>query len=183
MHVCPLHPARNDCTPAFVVPGVPAICFVDDVNFDVTTGEVRRSFGVIRLEPQPAAVLAALAARPGQLLTHEELRRAVWGEATHIKLHDALHYCIRQIRAALGDTARDPRFIETVPRRGYRLRADCLASARPIAPDSPTLRRRWALFLAVAAALVVTVAELDRRPNNHHEIAVKVAKTLHALVF
>jgi DNA-binding winged helix-turn-helix (wHTH) protein len=159
------------------------IRFNNGADFNVSTGEIARAGTVVRLEPQPAAVLATLAARPGELVTHDELRRAVWGETTHVKLHDALHYCVRQIRHALGDTARDPRVIETVPRRGYRVRAESLApSAASFASPSPALRR-WALRLAVAAALLVVLKALDRQPNNHHEIAVSVVKSLHDLVF
>ena len=128
-------------------------------------------------------MLATLASRPGELITHDELRRAVWGETTHVKMQDALHYCIRQIRTALEDSAREPRYIENLPRRGYRLRADCIVADSASSRLAPPNGQRWALRLAVAAMLAITIVTLDRRPNNHHEVAVKAVKTLHNLLF
>jgi len=154
------------------------IRFIGQIAFDPASGEVWRGSLVTRLEPQPAAVLRALVARPGEVLSHEELRRAVWDGSTHVKLHDALHYCVRQVRAALGDSARQPRFIETIPRRGYRLRPDCLAGA----PAAPRLRT-WGVRLALAAALAAAAALVERRPNNHHALAVTALNALHDLVY
>ena len=159
------------------------IRFVNGAQFDVATGELRRDALVIRLEPQPAAALITLSARAGELVSHEELRRAVWGDSTHVKVPDALHYCVRQIRAALDDTARDPRYIENIPRRGYRLRAGSIVPVSPSSRRATSIPRRWALGLAITAMLVTTIVAFDRRPNNHHEIAVNVVKTLHNLVF
>jgi hypothetical protein len=157
------------------------IALVDGCEFDTRSGELRRGGTVVRLEPQPAAVLAALASRPGELVTHDELRRAVWDQSTHVKVHDALHYCIRQIRAALGDNPRQPRFIETIPRRGYRLRPEGLAHA----PAGGAVRspRRWLWPAAIAAGLVAAAILVEQRPNDHHQIAVSVLTTLHDLVF
>jgi DNA-binding winged helix-turn-helix (wHTH) protein len=162
---------------------VSVIRFVNGAEFDIATGELRRDALVIRLEPQPAAVLITLATRAGELVSHEELRRAVWGDSTHVKVPDALHYCVRQIRAALEDTAREPRHIENIPRRGYRLRADSIVPVSPSSRRATAIPRRWALCLAIAALLATTIFAFDRRPNNHHEIAVRVVKTLHNLVF
>ena len=104
--------------------------FIAGCEFDVASGELRRGGTITRLEPQPASVLALLAGRAGDVVTHEEIRRGIWGDDTHVNFQDSMHYCVRQIRAALGDRARDPRFIETIPRRGYRLRADAHSSGR-----------------------------------------------------
>jgi hypothetical protein len=157
---------------------VPLIRFIDGFEFDPATGELRRENSVARLEPQPAAVLARLVLQAGELVTHDELRRAVWGETTHVKLHDALHYCVRQIRSALGDTAREPRYIETIPRRGYRLRPGCVMPAL-----APVLPWRWPLRIAVAAAVLVSLAILEQRPNNHHQLAVSALRSIHDFVF
>jgi TolB-like protein len=69
---------------------------------------------------QPARVLAMLASRAGEMLTREEICREIWGADTHVEFDQGLNFCIRRIRAALGDDATAPRFIETLPRRGYR---------------------------------------------------------------
>ena len=154
------------------------ITFADGMEFNAASGELRRGGATIRLEPHPSAVLRELARRPGELVTHEELRRAVWDPTTHVKLDDSLHYCIRQLRHALGDNARQPRFIETIPRRGYRLRADCLAT-----PAAAPGFSRWRFKIAIAAAVVVAVIVLDQRPNNHHDLAVAALTALHNLFF
>lgn len=155
--------------------------FAGGSEFDDATGEVRRDGAVTRLERQPAAVLALLAARPGDLVTHDEVRRAVWGDETHVNFQDSVHYCVRQIRLALGDRAHDSRFVETIPRRGYRFRADALAMAVAARPRHTVWRRlAIASFLATVAAAVLV---MEQRPNNHHQIAVSVLKTVHDLVF
>jgi DNA-binding winged helix-turn-helix (wHTH) protein len=92
----------------------------DDFRFDPATGELTRSGEQIALQNQPSRVLAELASRPGELVTRSELHAAVWGATTFVDHDQGLNYCIRQIRRALGDTAEKPRYIETLPRRGYR---------------------------------------------------------------
>ncbi len=104
-------------------------------TYDVATGElVGDEGGVVRLEPQPAKVLALLAGRAGQLVTREELQREVWPDGTFVDFKRGLNYCVAKIRAALGDDAARPRFIETLPRRGYRFVA-AVGSARGARPE------------------------------------------------
>jgi DNA-binding winged helix-turn-helix (wHTH) protein/TolB-like protein len=91
-----------------------------DYTFDADTGELVGPTGNVRLQPQPAKVLAALLARPGELVARDELKRLVWPD-TVVEADQGLNFCVRQIRAALGDEADAGRFIETLPRRGYRL--------------------------------------------------------------
>src|SRR5207249_5892439 len=88
-------------------------------GLDPSTGGLRKDGVVVRLPPQPSKVLAVLAGRPGELVTREELRRHLWGE-TFVDFDRGLNFCINQVRAALGDDADAPRFVETLPRRGYR---------------------------------------------------------------
>ena len=114
--------------------------FIGGLEFDVASGELRRDGTVTRLEPQPAAVLALLAGRAGDVVTHDEIRRGIWGDETHVNFQDSVHYCVRQVRAALGDRAQDPRFIDTIPRRGYRFRADAML---PIDTVPRPRRRAW----------------------------------------
>ncbi len=92
-----------------------------EFELDSRTGELRRGTARVRLRPQPLEVLAVLAGRSGQLVTREEIRRRVWGDATFVDFEQGLNHCIRQIRTALADTPASPRYIETLPRRGYRL--------------------------------------------------------------
>jgi DNA-binding winged helix-turn-helix (wHTH) protein len=150
-------------------------------SFDPVSGELRNAEGAtVPLEPQPARVLAALAGQPGELITRDELRASVWPEGTHVEFDQGLNYCIRQVRAALGDNARQPVFIETVARRGYRFlpQVSGLPSRR---------RRRAALAAAVAAAvpLAFWIAERLEGPSGraHHDAVVGVLKTIHDIIF
>lgn len=116
-------------------------------DFEVTAGgELRRGGVPVPIQPQPMKVLALLAARAGELVTREELRRHVWGDDTFVDFDQSLNWCIRRIREALGDDAASPRYIQTVPRRGYRFIGTPAATAPP--------RARWA---PLAAALVLAL--------------------------
>jgi DNA-binding winged helix-turn-helix (wHTH) protein/tetratricopeptide (TPR) repeat protein len=92
-------------------------------TFDPDSGELSRNQHRIRLQPQPALVLALLTDQPGKLILREEIYRTVWGEDTHVDFEQSLNYCIRQIRSALRDDANEPKYLETVPKRGYRFLA------------------------------------------------------------
>src|SRR6267142_2030774 len=91
-----------------------------DFEFDERAGELRRNGTATRLEPQPARVLALLVERAGDVVTRAELQQRVWSGDTFVDFDRGLNYCVAQIREALGDSASEPRFIETLPRRGYR---------------------------------------------------------------
>jgi len=96
-------------------------CFRFDLfELDVRAGELRRQGVKIRLQGQPLLVLAALLKRAGDLVTRAELRQEVWSGDTFVDFDHSLHNAIARIREALGDSAENPRYIETLPRRGYR---------------------------------------------------------------
>jgi DNA-binding winged helix-turn-helix (wHTH) protein/TolB-like protein/Tfp pilus assembly protein PilF len=134
-------------------------------ELSLSAGELRKAGALIKLQPQPMRLLTLLVSRPGELVTREEIRQVVWGEDTTVEFDQGLNFCIRQIRAAIGDDAREPLFIETVPRRGYRFIAAFTrpeASIAGQAQDVPAtamtagLRRRtWPWFAGSAAAVLV----------------------------
>src|SRR5437660_7248756 len=97
-------------------------------------GELRKAGHRVSLRPQAARLLALLARRPGQILTREELKDEIWGKETFVDFEHGLNLCIRQIREALGDDADTPRYIETLPRRGYRFIAPVEPTARAASP-------------------------------------------------
>lgn len=84
------------------------------------SGELRRDGAPIKLPPQPFKVLLLLVENAGQLVTRKELQEKIWGNDTFVDFDKGLNLCIAQIREALGDDAQSPRYIETLPRRGYR---------------------------------------------------------------
>jgi DNA-binding winged helix-turn-helix (wHTH) protein len=109
---------------------------------DLERSELRKSGLKIRLQDQPFQVLALLLKSPGEVVTREELRNSVWPQDTFVDFDHALNTAVKKIRAALGDDADNPRFLETVPRRGYRFIApldrEFAAAPEPVPPPKPT---------------------------------------------
>jgi TolB-like protein/DNA-binding winged helix-turn-helix (wHTH) protein len=89
-------------------------------ELDLKNGELRKAGQRLKLQPQPFKVLAILAVRAGETVTREEIQRQVWGEELFVDFERGLNVCIQQIRGALNDDADAPRYIETLPKRGYR---------------------------------------------------------------
>ena len=87
---------------------------------DVRAGELRKQGKRIKLQDQPFQVLGVLLQRPGDVVTREELRAQIWPEDTFVDFDNSLNTAVNKLREALGDSADNPRFIETLPRRGYR---------------------------------------------------------------
>src|SRR5579862_3217305 len=84
------------------------------------SGEVYKHGIRLKLQDQPFQVLAVLLEHPGDLVTREELRRKLWSSDTFVDFDTGLNSVIKKLRDALSDSAEDPRYIETLPRRGYR---------------------------------------------------------------
>src|SRR3984957_1712068 len=92
----------------------------DSFELDVRAGELRKAGVKLRLQGQPIQVLAALLNNAGELVTLEQLRAQVWTADTFVDFDHSLHNAVARIREVLGDSAESPRYIETLPRRGYR---------------------------------------------------------------
>ena len=91
-----------------------------EFELEPKSGELRKAGLPVKLQPQPLRVLVLLASNAGELVTREEIQQEIWAGVTFVDFEHGLNFCIKQIRAALGDNAQAPRFIETLPRRGYR---------------------------------------------------------------
>jgi DNA-binding winged helix-turn-helix (wHTH) protein/TolB-like protein len=89
-------------------------------EFDPASGELLRGGAVVRLQRQPARLLELLLANAGRLVTREEIREALWGDEVHVDFERSLNFCVGKLRAVLEDDAAAPRYVETVPTRGYR---------------------------------------------------------------
>jgi len=83
-------------------------------------GELRKLGAPVRLRRQGIRVLACLADRPSEVVTRDELREVLWGREIFVDFREGLNTCVKELRTALGDSADQPLFIETVPRQGYR---------------------------------------------------------------
>src|SRR5258708_3716359 len=100
-------------------PGRPVLRF-EEFELDLESSEVRRNGALIRLQGQPFRVLVLLARHSGHLVRGDQLGQTIGGEEPFVDFEQGLNFCIRQIRSALGDDVPQPRYIETLPRRGYR---------------------------------------------------------------
>src|ERR1700687_4893627 len=89
-------------------------------ELDLRAGELRKHGLRVRLQEQPFQVLAALLEHPGEVVTRDELRERLWSGETFGDFDQGLNTAINKLREALGDSAGNPRFIETLPKRGYR---------------------------------------------------------------
>src|SRR5947208_16606429 len=89
-------------------------------DVDLVAGELFKQGIKIRLQQQPFRVLALLLERPGEVVTREDLRQAIWPAGTFVEFDVGVDAAIHKLRTALGDAAEHPRLVETLPRRGYR---------------------------------------------------------------
>jgi len=126
--------------------------FFGDFEFDTATGELRRGGEVVRLQSQPAQVLAMLVDHAGEVITRDALRERIWGGDTFVDFDKNLTFAIGQVRSALGDSADRPAFVRTLPKRGYQFIATVDDAPRRMSSDgNRTARWGW------AAAIVVMV--------------------------
>src|SRR5687768_12180875 len=138
-------------------------------TLDATTGELRRDGQLVPLAPQPFRLLLALASRPGELVTREELRQQIWGDGTFVDFERGLNFCVLQARTALGDDAKEPLYIETLPRRGYRFVAsiDVAAPARVKAVTAVTALQTLALIVfLLGGAWIAKALLVEPRPEE-----------------
>src|SRR5436190_4148492 len=89
-------------------------------ELDVRSRELRQGSNLIRLQDQPFEILCLMLERPGDVITREELQQRLWPDGTFVDFEHSLNAAVKRLRAALGDDADNPRFVETLPRRGYR---------------------------------------------------------------
>ena len=123
---------------------------------DPTASELRKGGRRVNLQEQPFRLLMLLLERPGELVTRQELQGKLWGE-TYVDFEEGLNTAVRKLRDALSDSPGSPRFIETVPRRGYRFIAPLQATeASPdeLAGESILRPPKWRFWFAGCAAVL-----------------------------
>jgi Tol biopolymer transport system component/DNA-binding winged helix-turn-helix (wHTH) protein len=121
---------------------------------DLAARELRKNGVRVKLQDQPFQVLAILLEHPGEVVPREELRQKVWTADTFVDFDNGLNTAINKIREVLGDSAENPRFVQTVPRRGYRFIAPVDGFVKPAPPTS----RRLRLALVATGSLTVLLA-------------------------
>jgi DNA-binding winged helix-turn-helix (wHTH) protein len=110
----------------------------------VNSGELRKGATRIRLQDQPFEILRMMLERPGHVVTREELQKRLWPEGTFVDFEHSLNAAVKRLRAALGDDADHPRFVETLPRRGYRFIG--ALGAQPARAKEGTVPKRLAVL-------------------------------------
>ena len=135
-------------------------------EFDLETLELRKSGQVVRLRPQAAKMLGVLSSRPGKIVTRENLQGELWGQETFVDFEHGINLCVREIRTALGDDAVTPRYVETIPRQGYRF----IAPVREVSAATPEVvprpRSHWPAVLFLALLLAIGVGVVTVNPNG-----------------
>ena len=154
----------------------------DNFELDLRAGELRKGGVKLRLQGQPIQVLTALLSSPGDLVTREEMRAQVWPAETFVDFDHGLHNAIARIRETLGDSAEKPRYIETLPRRGYRFvgRVERVGSqeiataaavepvVKALAPENSVEKHGplkfvlWIVLTLIASLLVIAPSVLHR---------------------
>jgi Tol biopolymer transport system component/DNA-binding winged helix-turn-helix (wHTH) protein len=167
----------------------------DDFEVDVRAGELRKHGSKIRLQAQPFQLLVLLLQNAGEVVTREEISREIWGENTFVDFEHGLAAAVNKVREALGDSAASPKYIETLPKRGYRFIGKLKPEPRavmPLAvaaetsePEAPAAAQpgfasaRYAAIAFCALAILVAAAiVLWPRPN-----AAKSAEPIVAVPF
>ena len=129
-------------------------------ELDLNSGELRKSGSRLAFQQQPLQLLSVLLERPGELVTREDLRKRLWPDDTFVDFEHGLNAAVKRLRDTLGDSAESPRFVETVPRRGYRFIAPTNLPQRSVARTTPA-GGRWRagrVWMVVGAAVTVAIA-------------------------
>lgn len=138
-----------------------------DFELDVDSAELRCAGATVKLQSQHLQLLVLLAGRAGQVVTRQEIRQALWDDQTFVDFDRSINFAINQIRAALRDDPQEPRYIQTLPRKGYRFIAapaepGRLADDAAPASQSPTdhhgLTRRWWFAAGGGGAVLAAIA-------------------------
>jgi len=150
-------------------------------ELDLQNNELRRAGVLLKVSPQQFQVLRLLAENAGQLLNREDIQREVWGTDTFVDFDRNLNVCVAQIRATLNDDSDAPRFIQTVPKRGYKFIApvERVAAEVPVqvvvAPSRNWVRVGWLWFAAAVAAGVVILVVYANWPRSKAPVRTMLA--------
>lgn len=137
---------------------------------DPEAGELRKNGVFVRLPPQPFRLLLLLASRAGHVVTRDEIRKQLWGDDTFVDFDQGVNFSIRQIREALGDTADDSRYVQTVPRRGYKflMHVESTVSTGAGARTPVPPPRRGMTDVNLHKALWENIAEIRMAEERRH---------------
>lgn len=168
-----------------VVTGQENVVRFAEFELDLRSGELRTNGTSVKLQPQPAKILALLVRRRGETVTRDEIVQEVWGADTFVDYEQGLNFAIRQIRTALGDDAERPLYVETVPKRGYRfvaavdgtVRGPEANVSRPTRKNFPGLSQDWReRTFKVAGGILLAALVLLTIPRSRHWLIERVSR-------
>ena len=156
---------------------LPTVLHFGVFELDLEAGELRKAGSRLRVQKQPFEILRILVQRPGEIITREELRTEIWSADTFVDFDNSLNTSINKLRDVLGDTSSSPRFIETIPRRGYRFIAPVTGKELPSPPPQsppaisppplpppaippPARRASWKIVTPALALLLALITGL-----------------------
>jgi TolB-like protein/DNA-binding winged helix-turn-helix (wHTH) protein/Tfp pilus assembly protein PilF len=171
---------------------VPRLVRFGVFEVDVRTRELRKNGVQIRLQEQPFQILTALLEHPGEMVAREELRKRLWPADTFVDFDNSVNAAVNRLREALGDSAENPRFIQTLPRRGYRFIApvdtgdgprsvavSAPSSVEEVLPGSRTpsffLHSRFSIAGAVVAVILLALGAYRWKAGHQARSAVPVS--------
>ena len=154
----------------------------------LSSSELRKDGALVKLQSQHFQLLALLAGRAGQAVSREEIRRTLWDNETFVDFDRSINFCVNQIRGAVDDDPQSPRYIETLPRKGYRFIAPVTeagderaeAAPEPAVVQKPVPARRWWLLSVGAAVALVAIALAAKMGVSPH-LGVKPIESLAVL--
>jgi TolB-like protein/DNA-binding winged helix-turn-helix (wHTH) protein len=168
----------------------PPLLHFGTFELDLSSHELRKAGALVKLQSQHFQLLVLLAERAGQVVTREEIRRTLWNNGTFVDFDRSINFCVNQIRGALGDDPQSPRYIETLPRKGYRSvapvteaggePAKAQSAPEPLAVRKPGAARRWWLLSAGVAVSLVAIALAAEMGLSPH-LATKPMRSLAVL--
>ena len=142
--------------------GQPLLLRFGPFELDPAEGELRKAGITLKMHPQPFQVLLLLTERPGQIVTRDQIQRSLWGGNTFVDYDRGINFCINQLRAALADNADSPRYIETIPRRGYRF----IAPVHAVKPTAFPLSSATGIGIAKHSAAFPANRQAQEMPGS-----------------
>ena len=133
--------------------GYPCVVCFGDFEVDLRSAELRKPGSTIRLQDKPLQILTLLLEHPGEVVIREEIQNRLWPNGIVVDFEHSINAAVNRLREALGDDAEEPRFIETLPRHGYRFIAPVAGAARSAQAVAP-----------VSSPAIPVAAGPDRRP-------------------
>jgi DNA-binding winged helix-turn-helix (wHTH) protein len=139
-------------------------------ELDLEAARLLKGGRTIRIQPQPFRLLCLLTTRPGVLVTREEIQAALWSGDTFVDFDQGVNFAVKQVRDALGDSAEDSLYVQTVPKRGYRFLAPVEAGPEPVESVQPVIAGSVDPYLQKALWANIVELRLAEKKRRQQQI-------------